>query len=409
MRILMVAQTYAPVVGGEERLTQDLSTELAARGHEVSVATLRQPLGPPPQRDGVRVHLLESSVHEVPGVEVLEERRYAPPAPDPRTARQLRRLIRAERPEVIHGHNWLVHSALPAVRGSGAALVLSLHDYSLVCATKRLFLHGGVCSGPAPGKCLRHALEHYGTAKGAMISCGIASSSFWLRREVDMFLPVSSEVERQSRLAPDAPRRVVPNFVRELPAPPAAGDPRLAALPEEPFVLYFGDLTTDKGVPCLVEAHQALPDPPPLVLVGRDQLERPLSGERIHAVGPLPHALTIEAVRRSLFTVAPSLLPESFGIVALEAAAAGKPVIASDIGGLPDVVLDGETGLLVEPGDPAALAAAMRRLLADPRLREDLGAAAAARAADFSPAVVVPMFEDAYRAAIAARAARRRG
>jgi len=403
----MVAQTYAPVVGGEERLTQDLSAELAVRGHEVSVATLRQPLGPPPQRDGVRVHLLESSVHEVPGVEVLEERRYAPPAPDPRTARQLRRVIREERPDVIHGHNWLAHSVLPAVRGSGAALVLSLHDYSLVCATKRLFLDGGVCSGPGPFKCLRHSLQHYGAAKGTMIACGIASSSLWLRREVDVFLPVSAEVERQSRLAPGAQRWVVPNFVRELPAPPPADDPRLEALPQQPFILYFGDLTVDKGVPALVEAHAGIDNAPPLVLVGRDQLERPVGGANVHAIGPLPHELTIEAVRRSLFTVAPSILPESFGIVALEAAAAGKPVVASDIGGLPDVVVDGETGFLVEPGNVWALREAIARLCGDPGLREEMGRAGARRAADFSPAVVVPMFEDAYRAAIAARLARR--
>jgi glycosyltransferase involved in cell wall biosynthesis len=409
MRILMLAQTYAPVVGGEERMAEDLSSELARRGHEVGVATLRQPLGPPPQRDGVRVHLLDSSVHEIPGMAVLEERRYAPPAPDPRTAVQLRRLIERERPDVIHGHNWLVHSALPSIRGSGAALVLSLHDYSLVCGTKRLFLEGNVCSGPAAGKCLRHMLEFYGGAKGTMIAGGMAASQPWLRRQVDMFLPVSSEVERQSRLAPEAPRRIVPNFVPELPAPPPADDPRLAVLPEEPFVLYFGDLTTDKGVPTLVAAHQGLDGSPPLVLVGRDQLEHPISGERIYATGPLPHELAIEAVRRSLFTVAPSLLPESFGIVALEAAAAGKPVVASNLGGLPDVVVDGETGLLVAPGDVSGLREALRRLIDDPDLRERMGRAGAARAANFSPEAVVPMFEDAYRAAVANRATRRGG
>jgi len=407
MRILMLAQTYAPVVGGEERLTQDLSGELSRRGHDVSVATLRQPLGAPPERDGVRVHLLDSSVHGVPGVATLEQRHYAPPAPDPRTALQLRRLIDRERPEVIHAHNWLVHSCLPGVRGSGAALVLSLHDYSLVCGTKRLFLDGAVCSGPAPRKCLDHMLDFYGGAKGTMISFGMVASQPWLRRQVDMFLPVSSEVERQSRLGPTAPRRIIPNFVRDLPAPPAAGDPRLAALPEEPFILYFGDLTEDKGVPRLVEAHQGMEAAPLLVLVGRDQLERPVSGDGVHAIGPLPHELTIEAVRRSLFTVAPSVLPESFGIVALEAAAAGKPVIASDIGGLPDVVIDGETGLLVPPGDVAALREGLERLAGDAALRERLGQAGARRAASFSPEAVVPMFEDAYRAAIVGRKARR--
>ena len=83
------------------------------------------------------------------------------------------------------------------------------------------------------------------------------------------------------------------------------------------------------------------------------------------SLGPLPHALAIEALRRSLFAVAPSLLPESFGIVALEAAAAGKPAIVSEIGGLSDIVVDGETGLLVPAGDREALRAALARLLGD--------------------------------------------
>ncbi|HKH64922.1 MAG TPA: glycosyltransferase family 4 protein [Solirubrobacterales bacterium] len=403
MRILMLAQTYAPVVGGEERLTQDLSVELAKRGHEVSVATLRQPLGEPPAQEGVRIHLLDSSVHEAPGISVLEERRYAPPGPDPRTARQLRQLLEREQPDVVHAHNWLAHSYLPSARRTAAPLVLSLHDYSLVCATKRLFLDGGVCSGPAPRKCLSHSLEYYGAAKGAMIACGMAVSAPWLRRRVDLYLPVSTAVEEESRLPAGAARRIVPNFVRELPPSPPAGDPRLAALPDEPFVLYFGDLTEDKGVLRLVEAHRGIERPPPLVLVGRDQLECRLTGPGIHPVGPLPHELTIEAVRRSLFTVAPSLLPESFGIVALEGAAAGKPVIASDIGGLRDVVRDGETGFLVAPGDVAGLRGAMERLIGDPALRERMGSAAATRARDFSAGAVVPMFEDAYEAAIAAR------
>src|SRR5207244_1169405 len=90
-------------------------------------------------------------------------------------------------------------------------------------------------------------------------------------------------------------------------------------------------------------------------------------------------------------------------LVALETAAAGKPIVASDIGGLGEVVVDGETGLLVPPGDAGALSAAMQRLLREPELRERLGAAAREHAAEFSPAVVVPQFEQAYEAALAAR------
>src|ERR1700709_1532552 len=117
MRILMVAQSFSPVVGGEGRIVEDLSAELARRGHEVEVATLRQPLCEPPAReDGVGVELLESSVHRIPGVPADEQRRYAPPAPAPLSVRDLRRAIRRFRPDVVHAHNWLVHSYLPLER-----------------------------------------------------------------------------------------------------------------------------------------------------------------------------------------------------------------------------------------------------------------------------------------------------
>ena len=405
----MLAQSFSPVIGGEERIVEDLSAELSRRGHEVGVATLRQPAGEPPEReDGVELHLLESSMDRIPGMRADAERRYAPPGPDPHVVRDLRRVIRELRPDVVHAHNWLAHSYLPLERGSDSAFVLSLHDYSLVCATKRFFYRGGVCDGPAAGKCLAHAVEYYGAGKGTVAAAGTRLSGAWLRRRVDMFLPVSEAVRDLSGIGTGVPQRVVPNFIGELPPPPPADDPRLAGLPAEPFLLYFGDVTEDKGVRALVEAHGRLEGAPPLVLVGRRLIEDPPPAPGVRQLGPLPHPLAIEALRRSLFAIAPSLLPESFGIVALEAAAAGKPAIASAVGGLVDIVADGETGLLVPPGDVDALADALRRLCGDDDLRARMGAAALERAKLFSPGAVVPQFEAAYGEALDARLKRRR-
>jgi glycosyltransferase involved in cell wall biosynthesis len=404
MRILMVAQSFSPVVGGEERIVEDLSAELSRRGHEVEVATLRQPLGEPPERnDGVGVELLESSVHRIPGVPVDEERRYAPPAPDPVSVRDLRRVIRRFQPEVVHAHNWLVHSYLPLDLRSDAAFVLSLHDYSLVCATKRFFYKGGVCSGPAAAKCLAHSVDFYGAAKGTLVAAGVWAAEPWLRRRVDMFLPVSAAVSELSGLDQRVSHRVVPNFIGALPAPPPADDPLLAALPDEPFILYFGDVAEDKGVGRLVEAYAGLEAPPPLVLIGRQSIAGVAEVPGVVALEPMPHPFAIEALRRSLFSVAPSLLPESFGIVALEAAAAGKPAIVSNIGGLSDIVVDGETGFLVAPGDREALRAALHRLCEEAELRERMGEAAKERAKLFSADAIVPRFEAAYGVAAEAR------
>jgi glycosyltransferase involved in cell wall biosynthesis len=398
---MMLAQSFAPIVGGEERVVEDLSRELVARGHEVSIATLQQPGDVTPDEvAGAPVHALRSTSYRVTHSHQDTERRHAPPAPDPETVLDLQRVLRRERPQVVHAHNWIVHSYLPLARGAHSALALSLHDYGLICATKRLRRKDEVCSGPAPVKCQLCASEHYGPTKGLVAAFGVRRFESRLRRHVDVFLPVSSTVEELCRMRPDDVSRVIPNFIGELPAA-APEDPRLAQLPREPFVLFFGDATEDKGAWHLAEAYRQLEDPPPLVLVGRCYIEDLKDRPGVHATGAWPHRLAIEALRRSLFTVAPSQWPEPFGLVALETAAAGKPIVASDSGGLRDIVADGETGFLVPPEDREALAGAMRRLIGDGELRRRLGANARERAATFSPAAIVPRFEQAYEQAIA--------
>lgn len=397
----MLAQSFAPIVGGEERVVEDLSRELVARGHDVSIATLQQPGGPAAEEvAGARVHYLCSTSYRVTKGSQDAERRHAPPAPDPEIVRDLSRVLRRERPQIVHAHNWLVHSYLPLARSSHSALALSLHDYGLICATKRLRRKDQVCSGPAPVKCQVCASRHYGVAKGLVAAFGTRSNESRLRRHVDVFLPVSSTVEELCRIRGDEASRVIPNFIGELPPAPL-GDPRLAQLPDEPFILFFGDVTEDKGAWELAEAYRRLEDPPPLVLIGRCYISELKSRPGVHVMGAWPHALAIEALRRSLFSVAPSLWPEPFGLVALEAAAAGKPIVATAMGGLRDIVRDGETGLLVPPEEREALAAALQRLIADGELRARLGAAAKQRAARFSPSAIVPQFEQAYDLALA--------
>jgi glycosyltransferase involved in cell wall biosynthesis len=392
MRILMLTQSYAPIVGGVERVVEDLSSELVRRGHEVSVATLRQPGGLPQRSEGgIKIHGLGTSTYRLPGVRLDQERRHAPPLPDPETALQLRKLVRHERPDIVHAHNWLVHSYLPLDRRSGPALALSMHDYGLICATKRFLNKGAPCSGPGMTKCIRCAGDFYSPARGFPIAVSTRLSERRVRRHVDMLLPVSTAVRDLCRVGPDELHRVIPNFIRELPSVPADADAQLAVLPREPFILYFGDVTVDKGADLLVEAYSRFDDPPPLVLIGRCFLPEVSEVPGVMALGPMPHPLAMEALRRAHFTVVPSILP----------------IIASDIGGLRDVVVDGETGLLVTAGDVEAMAAALGRLLGDAGLRERMGAAARVQAAGFGPDAVVPRFEEAYDAALQARRARR--
>src|SRR5205085_11077546 len=109
---------------------------------------------------------------------------------DPEPALALRGLVARERPQIVHAHNWIMHSFLPLKPISGARLVVTLHDYGLVCATKRLMYRGMPCDGAALGRCLACARGQYGAAKGAATVVGTRLMKPAVAAMADMFLPV---------------------------------------------------------------------------------------------------------------------------------------------------------------------------------------------------------------------------
>jgi glycosyltransferase involved in cell wall biosynthesis len=121
MRILLLAQFFPPDVGGEERHAFNLANTLAARGHEVAVATQRMADVPDQETlaSGVRVHRITTAAMHLPGV-YSTSRTHHPPLPDPLGVRELSRIVRQERPQVVHAHNWIVNSAVALRRTSPA-------------------------------------------------------------------------------------------------------------------------------------------------------------------------------------------------------------------------------------------------------------------------------------------------
>jgi glycosyltransferase involved in cell wall biosynthesis len=117
-----------------------------------------------------------------------------------------------------------------------------------------------------------------------------------------------------------------------------------------------------------------------------------------------PNDEVLAAWSHALFGVVPSTIREAFGVVALEAMAAGKPVIASEIGGLPTLVEDGVTGLLVTPGDEEALRRAMQHLLDNPELGTRMGATAKDRAQAYAPERYAERIEAIYSSVLAPEA-----
>jgi glycosyltransferase involved in cell wall biosynthesis len=401
VRILLLSQFYPPVIGGEERHVRNLGAALAQRGHDVSVGTSTHPGAPETEMDGaVRVHRLRGTLQRLSGLHADSERRHAPPFPDPELALALKRLVDQERPDIVHAHNWIYASFLPIKPLSGARLVVSLHDYGLVCAKKN-FMHLGtqLCSGPVPIKCLPCAARHYGPVKATATTLGNWATSFAARRMVDRFIPVSHAVARDTGLAGgDAPYEVIPNFVPDDVEGLGPEDPCLEQLPPNGFILFVGDMMRLKGIDVLLKAYAGLERAPPLVLIGRRVADTPTEfPPNVHVVGTWPHSAIMHAWRRSLFGVLPSVGPEACATVIMEAMASGKAVVATDIGGMPDLVDPGETGLLVPAGDAAALAQAMQRLLDDRSLLVRLEATSLARVTRLKAGAVVSRIEQVYQ------------
>ena len=147
---------------------------------------------------------------------------------------------------------------------------------------------------------------------------------------------------------------------------------RVASPDDPPHVLFVGRLSEEKGVLDLLEAARGLP----LVVVG----DGPLRERVKDAVGFVPPSQVGGFLDRAAIVVCPSRR-EGYGVVAREAMAHGRPVVATAVGGLAEAVLDGETGLLVAPGDVGGLRAALEQLLADASLRTQLGSKGRERAA----------------------------
>ena len=313
----------------------------------------------------------------------------------------------AWRPDVIHAHGWMLYSYLPQKARHGVPLVLTIHDYGHFCPRRDLLLHGEtLCDGPAPRKCLSCATANYGLPKALAIGGGLALGARW-HGQIDRFVAISHFVAAMSarHLAPGATIPIIPSFIADHVTTYAPPEARAAALPEGDFLLFVGALGRFKGVATLLDAYAGLADAPPLLLIGGvlGAPPWPESGPPpgVRVIHNAPHALVLEAWARCRVAVAPSLWAEPLGIVALEALALGKPLVASRIGGLTDIVAHERTGLLVPPGDADALRAALRRLLDDPALGARLGAAGREHVrAHFTAGAVVPQLEAVYREVI---------
>ncbi len=206
---------------------------------------------------------------------------------------------------------------------------------------------------------------------------------------------------------------VIPSGVR----PGQWAQERADPFPEvrRPRVLFVGRLAFQKGVITLVEAAARLTQDAEVLLVGdgpdRAAVQRRIAElglqDRVRLTGFKPHDEVPAVLRHGDVLVLPSTY-EELGSVLVEGMRAGLPIVGSATGGIPEVVRDGETGVLCPPGDAAAFATAIDGLLADPARARRLGDAGAARAKDYSWARLAPRVLEVYAQALAGDAPRSR-
>ncbi|MFM9033162.1 MAG: glycosyltransferase family 4 protein [Mycobacterium sp.] len=388
MKILMISWEYPPVViGGLGRHVYQLATALAADGHDVVVLS-RRPFGTDPashpttdeRHEGVRVIAAAQDPHEFDFARDMM----------PWTLAMGHAMIRAGlalhgswQPDVVHAHDWLV--AHPAVALAGffdVPLVSTVH------ATEA-GRHSGWVSGP--------------------ISRQVHAAESWLARESDALIACSASMAEEitELFGPGlAETTVIPNGIDSRRWPFRTrrehGGP--------PELLYFGRLEYEKGVH---DAIAALPrirrsHPGTTLTVAGDGTQEDWLVEvaRKHKVlkcvrfaGRVDHDELLGLLHRADAAVLPSHY-EPFGIVALEAAAAGAPLVTTDVGGLGEAVIDGVTGMSCPPRDVAALAGAVRAVLDDPAAAQRRAVAARKRlSADFDWHTVAARTAQVYLAA----------
>ena len=347
MRILTVHNHYQQV-GGEDEVFAAEAQLLERYGHEVHRYVVRN--------DGLehmsRLKLARDTVWNGDSYDAL------------------RTCVRRTRPDVVHFHN-----TLPRISPSGyyaatrerVPVVQTLHNYRMVCPGALLFRDGSPCHdcvGRAlalPG--IRHGCYRGSRAATAAVAGMMAAHRMlgtW-GREVALYVALTEFARLRLIEGGFAAEQIVvkPNFVDPDPGPgTGAGG----------YALFVGRLSPEKGIRTLLNAWRTMHVEVPLRIVGDGPLAeevadaaRTMSG--VSWLGRRTPSEVAELVGEAICLVCPSGCYETFGRVVIEAFAAGTPVVASDRGALAELVQDGRTGRLFQPGDAEALVRVMRDLL----------------------------------------------
>ncbi len=393
MKVLIVHNRYrSSSPGGEDRVVDQEAEALAARGHDV--------------------HHLERRSDDIDAFSLGGKARV-PLAMlwSGRAAGDLRDAVTRLRPDVVHVHNLfplLSPSVLATCERQRIPCVVTFHNYQQVCPSGTLYRSGASCHDcvgrrvAAPA--VRHGCYHESRIASAPLVASLAVHRGLWQRVPSAYLFLS-ETHRQALFPAGLPESRC--FVK-----PNLAFPVDRRGPPEPLVTYLGRLTEAKGIRTLMAAWDCFAGGGGtrglhLAIAGSGPLAGDLAawahgrpGIELH--GLLDRQECTRLVQRSAAVVVPSEWEEPFGLVVVEAMAAGVPPVAPSHGAFPELVSDGVDGMLYPPGDSVALAGVLQRIAASPAWAAALGARARhTYVRRFAPSPVISQLETVYQFAVA--------
>ena len=388
MRILVCHSRYrSGPASGENRVVDDEVELLNRGGHEVMTYV------PTPEVTR-KVDLLRTGAATVWNI---------------RSARRLGRLLQKYRPDVVHFHNLfplLSPASLRIASSRQSAVVMTLHNYRLLCLPGTLLRNGAICEACLGTIPVRGVL--YKCYQESALASGVLAVSITAHRaigsfdHVDRYLAISKFVREKHIEAgiPSDKIRVKRHFAWPSERRRGPGS----------YFLFLGRLSEEKGVHTLLRAWPR--NGGRLVVAGSGPEEtrlRAMASPSVDFVGTVSPEEAARLIVGARCLVAPSIGYEGAGRVILEAYAAAVPVIASDLGGLSEVVSHDQSGLLFPASDETALRGAIERLL-DARESERLGEGALKMWKDrYRPDQALRELEESYLSALGAREVRAAG
>jgi len=384
LRVLLVHNDYAGF-GGEEAVLRDTISLLERKGHHVAVF----------RRSSVDIaHVFLGQVRAfLSGIYSLSSRQ------------EMKRLLRLQRPDVVQVQNlypWISPSVLLECRYEGVPVVMTVHNYRLVCPWSLLLSNGRICKRCFGGKEFWCVLKN--CTGNLLKSIGYAARSYFARKlrmfadNVTLYAPLT-EFQRDILCCDGYPAErmvVLPNMCAVV---PGSDDD----YPGE-YVGYAGRISPEKGIDVLIKAARSLPEVPFRLAGSYNRMPHlpDICPDNVRSVGHLGGDALDTFYRGARICVLPSVCYETFGLVIAEAMMRGKAIVCSRIGGLPEIVEDGVTGLLFEPGNATDLAEKIAYLWERPQLCRQLGRAGREKALrDYSPEKYYERLIAVYEKAIA--------